>query len=138
MPAPPIVQAGLVIPSRPEHLPEVRELVGSTADKAGFPPHEVQRIVTAAFEAVVNAATHGSPLAPQNTINVTVSVYADRMVVEVADQGPGFGNANAHEMPDLASARGRGIALMRALVDEVELVTDGGGKVILTKYRRVE
>jgi anti-sigma regulatory factor (Ser/Thr protein kinase) len=41
-------------------------------------------------------------------------------------------------MPDLASARGRGIALMRALVDEVELVTDGGGKVILTKYRRVE
>ena len=130
----PTARAKLVIPSRPEHLHAVRELVENTASQAGLPPHEVQRVVTAAFEAVVNAATHGSPLGPENTITVEVYVYTDRLVIEVVDQGPGFKDTRPRQMPGAASNRGRGIPLMRALMDKVEITNYDGGKVTLTKY----
>jgi anti-sigma regulatory factor (Ser/Thr protein kinase) len=133
---PPVAESKIIIPSKLEHLPRVRDLVESMAEQAGFSPQETQRIVTAAFEAVANAVTHGSPVGAENTVCVDVLVYPDKMVVEVADQGPGFGKVSSREMPDVSSSRGRGIPLMHTLVDDVQLVAENGGKVILTKYRR--
>jgi anti-sigma regulatory factor (Ser/Thr protein kinase) len=132
----PIVQARLVVPSSPEHLTNVRELVEDTAGQVGFSVSEVQRIVTAAYEAVVNAATHGSPLGSQSSIEINVRAYSDRLVIEVQDQGDGFPSNISKRMPDTSSRRGRGIPLMHALVDEVQFDDSDGGKVTLTKYKR--
>lgn len=135
MPNTPLIEAKLVIPSRLDNLPRIRELVDSTAGQAGFGQQEIQRIVTAAFEAVVNAITHGSPLGSKNTISVDIRIFPDRFVVDVSDQGPGFQGMLSREMPDASSRRGRGLPLMQALVDEVQLSTTNGGRVTLTMYR---
>jgi anti-sigma regulatory factor (Ser/Thr protein kinase) len=116
-------------------LPRVRDLIESSAVAAGFGPTDVQRVVTAAFEAVTNAATHGSPLGAANSIAVVVSTYADRLVIDVTDEGNGFDDGAPCCMPDTSSRRGRGLALMRALMDEVRLENAEGGRVTLTKYR---
>lgn len=131
----PVAQAKLVIPSRIEHLSRIRELIENSAAQAGFSPQRVQRIVTAAFEAVVNAATHGSPLGPNNVITVVVRVFEDRLEIEVFDQGDGFPDLKLRDMPDTTSSRGRGIALMRTLMDKVELDNGSGARVKLTSFR---
>ena len=131
----PIVQSSVTIPSAPEHLARVRDVIEITASQIGFPVEDVQRIVTAAFEAAVNAATHGSPLGPKNKITVDIRVYNDKLVVEVRDQGLGFDDNTDQEMPDITAPRGRGIPLMRALVDDVQFLSNDGGRVILTKFR---
>lgn len=135
MVAGPIVQAKLDLPGSSKNLQSVREIIETTADEVGFSVDDVRRIVTAAFEAVTNAVIHGSPLGNKNTVGVTISVYTDKLVVEVDDQGGGFPLNVLKKMPDTSSPRGRGIPLMYSLVDEVSFKNNGGGKVILTKYR---
>lgn len=132
----PIVQAKLIVPSRLERLPEVRDLIEHTAAQAGFTLQEVQRIVTAAFEAVTNAVVHGSPQGPANSITIVAQLFRDRFVVQVEDEGPGFRDLTPREMPDVTARRGRGIALMRALMDRVELESTPSGRVTLTQYRQ--
>ena len=51
---------------------------------------------------------------------LTVRAYDDRVVIEVTDRGEGFEIA-ADEEPDESEERGRGIKLMRMLVDSVEV-----------------
>jgi anti-sigma regulatory factor (Ser/Thr protein kinase) len=131
----PIALSKLVVPSKPEYMPSVREFIEKAALNVGFTEQETQRIVTAAFEAVANAATHGSPHGPQDVITIKISIYDDRFVVEIIDHGNGIALA-PKAMPDVTSLRGRGIPLMKALVDDVEIVNNSGARVILTKYRR--
>lgn len=131
----PLAESSVTIPSCPEHLPRVRDVIEITAAQVGFPVEDVHRIVTAAFEAAVNAATHGSPLGSKNRITVDIRVYSDKLVVEVKDQGHGFQNNTERKMPGITAPRGRGIPLMRTLVDDVRFLNEDGGRVILTTYR---
>ena len=132
----PIVQAKLVVSSRLERLPEVRDLIEHTAGQAGFSLQEVQRIVTAVFEAVTNAVVHGSPEGPSNTITIVGRLFPDRFEVQIEDEGPGFDDLTPRRMPDATSRRGRGIALMHTLMDHVELESNPHGRVTLTHYRQ--
>ena len=136
MPESPYLQAKLIIPSKPAHLSSVRDLIESAAGQTELAANEVQRVVTAAFEAVVNAATHGSPQGPGSTIAVDVYVYQDRLVIEVLDHGHGIECPKSSKMPDTEATRGRGIPLMRALVDKVEFSKSDVGRVTLIKYMK--
>ena len=51
---------------------------------------------------------------------MNVRAYRDRVVIEVCDSGEGFEIAPDEE-PDESEERGRGIRLMRLLVDSVEV-----------------
>ncbi len=59
---------------------------------------------------------------------LTVQAYGDRVVVEVLDRGAGYSIDGASE-PVASEERGRGIKLMRMLVDNVQVAcrTDGTG-----------
>lgn len=62
---------------------------------------------------------------------MTIHAYTDRVVVEVRDCGQGYELA-ADEEPDVSEERGRGIRLMRMLVDSVEVRrrTDARGTLV--------
>ncbi len=82
-------------------------------------------------EALGNAYDH----TPGKDIVMDVSAYADRVIIEVKDTGEGFSLA-PDELPDMSEERGRGIRLMRMLVDrvDVELRQDVRGTLVrLTK-----
>lgn len=51
---------------------------------------------------------------------MTVIAYTDRVVIEVRDCGCGFEIADGEEPPE-SRERGRGIRLMRMLVDSVDV-----------------
>lgn len=91
-------------------------------------------------EALSNAIRHGSPGGGADTVDVDVSVYADRIVLVVSDTGAGF-DGQVGEGSDPYAASGRGVMFMRALMDRVEFsrLPQGGTSVTLVKHidRRV-
>jgi anti-sigma regulatory factor (Ser/Thr protein kinase) len=62
-------------------------------------------------------------------VEVVYELQPDRLVVEVADYGPGFDAAGDRAMGDGLAEGGLGIAIIRAVSDEFEAgkQADGGG-----------
>lgn len=84
---------------------------------------QVFDIVLAAGEAMGNCVSH----TPSAMGFLTVAAYDDRVVIEAADDGPGFSLA-ADEEPETTLLHGRGIKIMRLLCDSVEIERRPGGK----------
>jgi anti-sigma regulatory factor (Ser/Thr protein kinase) len=92
----------------------------------------------ACAEALSNAAVHGNRLEPARSVLVTVRVEPRQgAVVQVTDSGPGFDVSSLGDPTDpdhLLHPRGRGVFLMRRLVDGVEYNREGN-RVRLTVRR---
>ena len=56
------------------------------------------------------------------------ALFPDRLVIEVTDEGEGFDPAEAEGSADELSEGGLGIAIIRAIADEVEIGAQPGGK----------
>jgi anti-sigma regulatory factor (Ser/Thr protein kinase) len=70
-------------------------------------------------------------------ISVKASLFPDEVRLVVRDQGPGFDVSSVPNLDDreaLELERGRGISLMRTLMDEV-IFNDKGNEVTLIKRR---
>ena len=119
-----------------EALPVLEALVNQLR-REGWSTHDVFGIHLAVEEALVNAITHGNSSEADKTVSVYFQVNADRLIVEVTDQGLGF---NPRTVPDptrgdrLSQPHGRGVMLMRALMDRVEYL-GRGNHVVLEKHR---
>ena len=109
---------------------ELRAAVERIAKECGLNRGERFDLKLAATEAVTNALKES----PENhTVEVTVAGHVDAVDVEVVDQGV-FSRARAalHRGPDAEG--GRGIPIIRALVDEVEFAqTSRGTRVRMSK-----
>lgn len=80
-------------------------------------------ILLAASEACANAVDHG---APSVGYQVTARVGGAACVLEVAHSGPGFDPARV-PLPDTEAESGRGIHLMRQLMEHVSISADDDG-----------
>jgi serine/threonine-protein kinase RsbW len=84
-------------------------------------------------EALSNAMLYGNSHDPSKPVLVEVALLAGRLEARVTDQGPGF---DPSSVPDptspenLAKPCGRGLFLMRQLLDEVSF-NDQGNQVTL-------
>lgn len=114
-----------------ENLPHYRHRVAGLLEELPLSRDDRYDVALATGEALGNAYDH----AAGTHCVLTVRAYRDRVVVEVVDGGAGFSIA-ADEVPDEHEERGRGIKLMRLLVDSVEVARrhEGHGTcVTLTK-----
>ena len=87
----------------------------------------VESLVLAVAEACNNAILH----ADGDDFTVTVAVEDGRAVVTVADQGAGFVPPSSPRMPGPFATGHRGLALMQALVDDVDVVSDAAGTTVM-------
>lgn len=99
-----------------EHLPEYRHRVEELLESLPMPADARFDTALAAGEALSNAYDHACDCA----CDLTVHAYADRVVIEVRDRGCGY-EIGAGEVPEASEERGRGIKLMRMLVDSAEI-----------------
>ena len=89
----------------------------------------------ALFEALANAVIHGNREDLNKTVGICGGCDGAQFCIAITDQGDGFDPA---ALPDptaggnIDSAHGRGVFLMRRLVDEVEFNL-GGRQVVLRK-----
>ena len=82
-------------------------------------------------EAVANAIEHGSPGDPKNTVRICISIEDKNLCVRVYDHGQGFDleSVSAPEFADMEE-HGRGIFVIRSLMDSVEYRKTDGGNVL--------
>jgi len=114
------------------------ELCLRVAEAAGFGEDECYRIGMSVREGVINAFHYGNQERPEKKIHLAVELTEEKMIIHVLDEGSGFSLA---DIPDplaeenLLSTSGRGIFLMRAFMDEFDVVTgkNGGAEIVMSK-----
>ena len=96
------------------------------------------KIGMAVRESMVNAVVHGNRYNANKKVRFSVASDAERFTVRVADEGEGF---DFDSLPDplapenLMKTSGRGIFLIRSLMDEFQMrhLDSGGTEVTLIK-----
>lgn len=87
-----------------------------------------RQIVLCADEALINAVAHaaGSP------VGVFADLRDDRLTLEISDGGPGFDPSQIDDAarPDLMGEHGRGLFLIRTLMDELEILSGACGTTL--------
>jgi len=119
-----------------DSLAAMREQVCDIITGLDFAESAVFDIKVALGEALANAVRHGTPRDGGAHVNVDVSAFDDRVLIEVCDSGEGF-DGTPPSSEDLYAPGGRGIMFMRALMDRVEFENpeSGGTRVRLVKHR---
>jgi serine/threonine-protein kinase RsbW len=93
-------------------------------------------ILVALQEALANAVAHGCRNDAAKTVRCTVEVNANEINLVIRDPGAGFDSYSDREFEDGTnlSNHGRGILLMRSLMDEVSY-RHHGSELHLKKFR---
>ena len=101
--------------------------------------HLALNLPVALTEALSNAILRGNREDPAKSVRVRAELTAERLVVEVSDEGVGFDLAACTADPTAAGnimrEDGRGLFLMQKLMTRVERFTDGGNVVRLVLHR---
>jgi len=117
------VQLVLVVslPRDNTSIPTSRHIVVDALRELGVAEDCINDIAVAQSEACTNVVDHSGP---GDEYEVKVEICDDRCVISVIDAGRGFDASLAGGAADLGAERGRGIQLMRALVDKVHFASD--------------
>lgn len=142
--APPVAEKGfevsvsLQLPRDRLSVPVTRHLTRAALGEVGVLEEDVEVVELALAEACGNVVEHSSP---GDSYQVSVTVGSALAEIRVVDEGRGFDHRSlAGEMADPGAARGRGIALMHALVDQVRFESrpEVGTIVHLVKFLRFD
>lgn len=123
------------IPADTRYLSVVRRGVRNLAESMGFPREDVADVELAVSEAVTNSVEHGSAPNGEPAVVVKCRGFDDLLVVEVEDGG-GAGQIPDGQQPSAQDERGRGVLMMRALMDECDdCRTEQGTRVRMIKQK---
>jgi serine/threonine-protein kinase RsbW len=127
------------VPSDVRYIEKIVDLVARQCATLSFSPrHCSLNVPVALSEALSNAILRGNGEDPAKHVRVRADFDDRELVVEVADEGKGFDLDRPHDptSPEhLEDEDGRGIFLMKRLMDRVERFTDGGNVVRLVLRR---
>jgi serine/threonine-protein kinase RsbW len=131
-------QLEVTLETQVESVNLAEEMCLRVAEAAGFGEEECYRIGMSVREGVINAFHYGNQERPEKKIYLCVELTGDKFVIHVTDEGKGF---RLSDVPDplaeenLLSTSGRGIFLMRAFMDEFDVVpgSTGGAEIIMAK-----
>jgi serine/threonine-protein kinase RsbW len=117
----------LTIPARAEYITLCRLALTGIARLRAFSDELLADLKLALTEAASNSVRHayGDQV---GVVEISYELLPDRLVIVVTDDGEGFDPDDASGPPDDLSEGGLGIAIIRAIADEVEIGARAGGK----------
>jgi serine/threonine-protein kinase RsbW len=119
----PVLSLHRVVPSDPNLLDDAVAEITAAIDRTAC-CDDVEGIGLAVREALTNAMVHGNHCEPQKTVRLSVTVSEDcDLLIIVKDSGPGFDISrlsNPTSAEDVLANHGKGILLMKQLMDQVE------------------
>ena len=133
-------QLDVRIPSDVQYIEAIVEQVVRRCAAHRFPRRHLSLNVPVALtEALSNAILRGNHDDVTRSVHVHADVDSSRLLLEVRDEGIGFDLEACTEDPttpeNLLREDGRGLFLMRRLMDRVERFSDGGNVVRLILHR---
>ena len=128
----------ITLETQVESVNLAEEMCLRVAEAAGFGEDDCYRIGMSVREGVINAFHYGNQERPDKKIYLAVDLTAEKMIIHVLDEGTGF---NLSDIADplaeenLLSTSGRGIFLMRAFMDEFDVLSGktGGAEIVMSK-----
>jgi anti-sigma regulatory factor (Ser/Thr protein kinase) len=119
------------IPSEPGNERLVMDRVAEFVSVLDLPDPRVQRLKTAVAEAAMNAIEHGNKGRAELPVKVRLESSDEQLSIRITDEG-GNNSIPEAEKPDLEaklaglqSPRGWGLFLIKNMVDEMNLSSDG-------------
>ncbi|MYV67522.1 SpoIIE family protein phosphatase, partial [Streptomyces sp. SID2131] len=121
----------MTFPAESGQLAPVRKALRGWLDQCDLPPGTAQNILVAAGEACANAIEHGHRDAPGDAVHFRAEASVDNLRLTVTDTGRW-----KVPQPERNAHRGRGMALMRALMQQVT-VTQGPTGTTVDMHTRI-
>jgi serine/threonine-protein kinase RsbW len=130
----------LTIPAKPEYITLGRLALTALARVQPVSDEVLSDLKVALTEACTNSVRHAYENGREGHVEILYELEPDRLAVEVTDDGSGI---EPHDIPDAEDAAahdltegGLGIALIRALADEVEIGdrASGGSRLRFVKF----
>jgi serine/threonine-protein kinase RsbW len=135
----PDVKFCLVFHCETVSVPVMRRVLGDTLRRLGMDEESVYDILLAATEACTNVLRHSGREVRGYTVMTSLGPVGCQ--VQVADEGAGLVPAEAEPAPETAIAElpesGRGLAVMRACVDNVTLDSAPGRGTVVTMRKHI-
>jgi len=112
----------ITVPSSVHMLGVIDKLVEGLGDHLDLGPEDRNALAISVIEAGTNAIQHGNNYDESKPVDLRFDIKPERIAVTVRDTGQGFDLEKVEkdlEAADLLRYRGRGILIMRELMDEV-------------------
>jgi serine/threonine-protein kinase RsbW len=118
----------LTIPARPEYITLGRLALTGIAGLRPLSDETLHDLKLALTEACTNSVRHAYHDGGEGKVEIRYELEPDSLAVEVGDNGPGFEPGASFEDGESELAEGGlGIAIIRAVADEVEIGERRGG-----------
>jgi serine/threonine-protein kinase RsbW len=131
----------VVLESLIESIALAEEVGVRVAAVAGFGEDDQYKIGLAVHEGVMNAFQYGNKQCRERKIHLIFELLEDKLVIHVVDQGAGFcleDVPDPREDENVLGDSGRGVLLMKAFMDEVDVLSSaaGGAEVVMAKLHK--
>ncbi|MBU8897187.1 ATP-binding protein [Corallococcus sp. M34] len=112
-----------------EDVVQAEDAVRGLCEDSGYGRHSFGMCL-AVSECVINAIRHGNAFDPGKQVHLSMTLAGSRLTVRVADEGKGF-------TPEASSFQdaGRGVLLMKTLMDDVAFAFRGGAGFEVQMYK---
>jgi serine/threonine-protein kinase RsbW len=125
----------LSIPAKAEYIVLGRLALAGLARVRALEAEVVADLKLALTEACSNSIRHAYAQGRTGVVEIRYELNRDRLQVEVTDDGSGFDISTVEADDGQLDEGGLGIAIIRALTDELAIESDGqGSRLRFTKY----
>ena len=126
----------LCLPRDRASVPVVRHLLHSSMERLGVERECLDDMELAVTEACTNVLQHAA--GSDNAYEVAVEVNESTCEISVTDGGAGFNHADLPETTSTSAESGRGIQLMKGLVDKVQFLSRPQAGTIVHLVKELE
>jgi serine/threonine-protein kinase RsbW len=128
----------LEIPSSQDFLAEADKFLEEHLQAHGLDDDNIADLAISTTELINNAIIHGNKSNPEKIVTIEIEFFGDHLTISITDQGPGFKPENIPSPiadENLMKEAGRGIFIVRSLVDDLQIETapQGGTRMIIIK-----
>src|SRR5437870_3909889 len=127
----------LRVPAKPEYIALCRLALTGLSQLRAIGDDTIADLKLALTEAVSNSVRHAYGPNGYGHVDVTYELAADRLGIEVVDDGEGFDPDETPPFDAELSEGGLGIAISRAIADEFEITSapgERGSRLRFAKY----
>ena len=128
----------MICRSNQKEISRIEKFLRQVSDRLHIDDGIMYRVLVSCTEAVNNAIVHGNKSDPDKKVIIRCCVEKNTLTVYVTDEGKGFDSESLQdprEEKNLMKESGRGIFLMRSLMDQVKFKHLKSGSVVEMKAK---